>query len=940
MVSVGITTPIQSAFTARTRRDGLMGSVSNPRLARLFLVIVGALAVAPRAWSQEEAPTEPISIAWPVLTQTSRPWTRWWWHGSAVDEAELTRLLETYRDAGIGGVEITCIYGVKGNAERNREYRSDAWVAAIRHVAREAQRLGMGVDLPAGSGWRMGGPTVTMEHANSKVILDKLSVAGGDQYAPKLDRATLQSVVAVNDTTGELLDLSDRIAEGQVHWQVPDGAWTAYALGYRWAGDRVKRPGPGGAGLNINPFSKPAVESFLTDFGRTLQRIPGIRAQFHDSFEYGGDWQPRFLEEFAARRGYRLEQHLPALAGDGSADTVARVKCDYRETLSDMVLENLVQPWVSWAHEHGQLARNQSHGSPANWLDLYAACDIPETESFGRLQGDDADQLVLKFAASAGNVAGRRLVSSETGTWLDEHFNVTLGQLRKIVDRQILAGVNHVFYHGTAYSPAEAAWPGWLFYASTQVNPQNSIWKDLAALNAYVARCQAVLQEAQPDNDVLLYWPLHDAWQNARGLRMEIRVHNGKEWFYGQPLGDAAKLLDEQAYAFDYVSDRGLASCQLGDDGTIAAPGGIYRTVVVPRTKHLPLATLRQLARFAEHGAAIIFWDGMPAGEPGLAGAETRPEWTEVVQRLERRGDRGRVFVGDDLVELLELAGIRREQEVRQRGLRYVRKKWRGGTLYFLKNESETMCDARIVFAADYQSATFMQPMTGEIGLAHIDMQASGDRRVRVQLPQGQAVMLLLTPHAVDVQPWPYRELAGESIPVAGPWQVSFLDGGPDLPAGFTSDGPKPWTDAPDKAAEKFAGTVRYAADLTIPSRGDRRQGTPGHRQLLDLGDVLGSARVRIDGVELATLIDVPYVVELKGMEAGDHRLEVDVTGVAANRIRDLDRRGVEWRIFEDINLVNIDYKKFDASGWPVRPQGLAGPVTLTPLVEMPGNQD
>jgi hypothetical protein len=58
----------------------------------------------------------------------------------------------------------------------------------------------------------------------------------------------------------------------------------------------------------------------------------------------------------------------------------------------------------------------------------------------------------------------------------------------------------------------------------------------------------------------------------------------------------------------------------------------------------------------------------------------------------------------------------------------------------------------------------------------------------------------------------------------------------------------------------------------------------------------------------------------------------VEVTNVAANRIRDLDRRGVAWRIFHDINFVDINYKPFDASDWPVREAGLLGPVTLQPL--------
>ena len=60
--------------------------------------------------------------------------------------------------------------------------------------------------------------------------------------------------------------------------------------------------------------------------------------------------------------------------------------------------------------------------------------------------------------------------------------------------------------------------------------------------------------------------------------------------------------------------------------------------------------------------------------------------------------------------------------------------------------------------------------------------------------------------------------------------------------------------------------------------------------------------------------------------------LELDVTNLAANRIRDLDQRGVPWKIMHEINFVNIDYKPFNAAAWPLTPSGLLGPVTLTPL--------
>jgi hypothetical protein len=37
----------------------------------------------------------------------------------------------------------------------------------------------------------------------------------------------------------------------------------------------------------------------------------------------------------AVRRGYDLRTQLPALFGEGPEQAVARVKCDYRETISE-----------------------------------------------------------------------------------------------------------------------------------------------------------------------------------------------------------------------------------------------------------------------------------------------------------------------------------------------------------------------------------------------------------------------------------------------------------------------------------------------------------------------------------------------------------------------------------------------------------------------------
>ena len=53
------------------------------------------------------------------------------------------------------------------------------------------------------------------------------------------------------------------------------------------------------------------------------------------------------------------------------------------ETMADLMLENFSQPFTKYAHSKNTLSLNQAHGSPGNLLDLYAAFDIPETETFG-----------------------------------------------------------------------------------------------------------------------------------------------------------------------------------------------------------------------------------------------------------------------------------------------------------------------------------------------------------------------------------------------------------------------------------------------------------------------------------------------------------------------------------------------------------------------------
>ena len=123
-----------------------------------------------------------------------------------------------------------------------------------------------------------------------------------------------------------------------------------------------------------------------------------------------------------------------------------------------------------------------------------------------------------------------------------------------------------------------------------------------------------------------------------------------------------------------------------------------------------------------------------------------------------------------------------------------------------------------------------------------------------------------------------------------------------------------------------FSGTARYSLTFDRPAR-------VSADEILDLGQVGSSARVRINGNDLGIVWASPFRLRVgQFLRPGQNTVEVEVTNLAANRIADLDRRKVRWKSFYEINIVNLDYRPFDASGWPALDSGLLGPVTLTPV--------
>jgi hypothetical protein len=324
---------------------------------------------------------------------------------------------------------------------------------------------------------------------------------------------------------------------------------------------------------------------------------------------------------------------------------------------------------------------------------------------------------------------------------------------------------------------------------------------------------------------------------------------------------------------------------------------------------------MKRLADLAERGAAIVFEEELPSDVPGYGNlAKRRAEFAREKSRLKK------VVIAKDVVGGLERVGVKRET-LTDRGLRYIRRRVGSEYWYFIANHTGQAVTDWVGLSVPFVSAVRHDPMGGHPVL--LPTQKKG--QIYLDIQPGETFIIQAGMSKLRGKSYVPMTSAGEAFELQGKWEIEFVEGAPVLPDGYSSDSLSSWTDAPDQRAKAFAGTARYRLTFDLANKADD--------YLLDLGDVRESARVKINGADAAELFALPMRATVgRFLKKGVNTIEIEVTNLAANRIRDLDLRGVEWKIMNDINIVNQHYKKFAAAKWPLQPSGLLGPVTLRPL--------
>ena len=302
------------------------------------------------------------------------------------------------------------------------EYLSGDYFELYRHTARKAAELGVTLSLydeygfPSGSGGWVnadGVPRFANRYPDLTLKrLDKIEeeLDGGAVYdRPLSDAGTLMAVVAMETSDKRRIDLSDRIADGRIVWQVPDGRWKVMQFVCVEDPDR-----------NMDYLSADAARAYIemtheAYYGRMPEEFgTTITGTFFDEPTLyraeGRCWTPSFNDDFVRAYGSSPTLLYPALWYDIGPETASA-----RNAMFSLRAEQYAAAYPElvseWSRSHGTLAtghqdneeRENPVGTSADLMKCFKYQDIPGIDKIG---SGPAGRAVLQGSQLGGRQLG------------------------------------------------------------------------------------------------------------------------------------------------------------------------------------------------------------------------------------------------------------------------------------------------------------------------------------------------------------------------------------------------------------------------------------------------------------------------------------------------------------------------------------------------------
>ena len=689
-------------------------------------------------------------------------------------------------------------------------------------------------------------------------------------------------------------DLTPLLEDGKLSWKVPNGKWTVLTSYMESTGVTNSPAVPEGTGLEVDKMSRKHIASHYDAFvGELLRRIPAEdrktwKVVVEDSYETGGqNWTDDMAKVFKDTYGYDPLLYLPVLQGEvvGTMDESERFLWDLRRLVADRVANDYVGGLREKAHADGL----------ETWLECYGHWGFP---SEFLLYGSRSDQIAGEYwsegslgdienraASSCGHIYGKNRIWAESCTAGGPPFNRYPRLMKQRVDRFFCEGINANLLHLYIQQPDDRQ-PGRDAWFGNEFNRNNTWFDGMGPFIEYLRRCNFMLQQGRYVADVA--------------------------YFIGEDAPKMTGVCDPslpKGYSFDYINADVLRNHARVRDGKLVLDSGMeYRVLVLPKQETMRPEVLEAIAGFVRDGLSIVgpAPTHSPSMQHGIFEADERV--AQLVKQIWNGSGKGLCYPdGTQLDGIMDDLGTRPDftYEGDADVLFIHRTLGADGDIYFISNQDDTPVTVHPAFRVNPAlGAEIWDPVTGGM--------TAWDGR-ELALDRMQSVFVVFRKDADS----PVRAtVPAGSVSVPGPWTVDFAASAGNTAFSRSFDELSDWTESADDAVRYYSGSAVYRNTFTL-------EALKGRRFLLDLGDVMVLAGVRVNGKDAGGVWTFPHRLDITGfVKEGENTLEITVYNNWRNRLI-ADEKLPEGERKTWTN--NQPYEAGDA----LQSSGLLGPVNI-----------
>jgi len=902
--------------------------------------------------------------------EEAKVYTRWWWFGCSVNKREINRELDFMKKANIGGVEIQVLYPIQEDSEnaniKHKDFFSKEFFEIINYTINKCVELEMKVDFTLGSSWPFGGPFITHEMAPYIIIPYQQDITGPTKFnfdytgifAGEILNAFIIKKGEENFLKDKIIDVTEQLQSTWIYnWpygykfkdlEISKGDWRLILFVSSKYRQQVGIPTLEMNGFAIDHCRKDVSDYYFRNLLEPFVKkvnMSKIRSFFCDSIELAGNnWTPILLSEFKKRRGYPLEEYMPALWVE-VGDISPYIRYDYYKTLSELTIENFFENFTNWCNKNGSKSRIQAHGTWGDILKAYAAADIPEGETFGPADVYEVNTIHRRLASSAGNIYGKHIISNESFTWLRmPRFLVTLEMIKLAADAIFLDGVNHIVNHGYAYSPKEVGKPGWVFYASSLISHTNTWWNYYPEVSKYICRVSAFMQRGHNYSEVGIYLPQNDVWSDTpmSGLHLGMKL----EEYMGR---EVVNSINKNGYWFNYLNDEAIQKLGNISNKGLELNKNQYKVIVLINSHKMPYETAKQLKDFVEKGGILIATKFIPTSTCSFIHRERNNSKLSSIMEIifpKKRGEwktvgKGRTIIASDDKEML-IKNIkeawRPDLEIKQNNnvIGYVHRKDKEDEIYFISNISREKKFSELKFKITNKGFIILDPLTQKIVKPSEVKFSQGSTIVKLNFDPVQSYLIIFSEN-IKQSSETLKE-AKEIIikDISQNWEIEIEE------MKFRKKLAKLTTWENFAQTRYYCGEASYKKSIKITAEEIKNN----KKILISFTTIKEVAEVFINGVSAGVLWKNPYQLDIKKfLRIGKNTLRIKAVNLwinhclDPNKVKKEDKKFIikQWPYFAQI-IDNIREKRLD--GWRERamvkklqPSGLTGRVSLKTVV-------